>query len=156
MSVSLLCKRYHSLPTLSLLWTGQVKGEAGFPVTLLRLFFLVQHISEMLKCCEVMHLFYFQSTPFKNMIYSFFLILLHIHTVHSESRCKLTTVLEVMSTSVYTGLNPFNFIWKYFLQICIRKAAVHLYKVLEMMSTSVYTGLNRNLSAQRLSEHTVV
>jgi hypothetical protein len=51
-------------------------------------------------------------------------------------------VLEVMSTSVDTGLNPFNFIRKHFLQICIRKVAVHLWKVLEVMSTSVDTGLN--------------
>jgi hypothetical protein len=49
-----------------------------------------------------------------------------------------------MSTSVYTGLNPFNFIRKHFLQICVRKAAVHLQKVLEVMSMSVYTGLNPN------------
>jgi hypothetical protein len=47
-----------------------------------------------------------------------------------------------MSTSVYTGLNPFNFIRKHFLQIGVRKVAVHLQKVLEVMSTSVYTGLN--------------
>jgi hypothetical protein len=51
-------------------------------------------------------------------------------------------VLEVMSTSVYTGLNPFNFIRKHFLQICFRKVAVHLKKLLEVISTSVYTGLN--------------
>jgi hypothetical protein len=44
-----------------------------------------------------------------------------------------------MSTSLYTGLNPFNFIRKHFLQICVRKAAVHLHKVLELMSTSVDT-----------------
>jgi hypothetical protein len=44
-----------------------------------------------------------------------------------------------MSTSVYTGLNPFNFIRKQFLQICVRKVAVHLKKVLEVMSTSVDT-----------------
>jgi hypothetical protein len=48
-----------------------------------------------------------------------------------------------MSTSVYTGLNPFNFIGKHFLQICVRKVAVHLWKVLEVMSTSVYTDLNQ-------------
>jgi hypothetical protein len=64
------------------------------------------------------------------------------YTVRSESRCALIKVLEVMSTSVYTGLNPLNFIRKHFLQICIRKFAVHLSKVLEVMSTSVYTGLN--------------
>jgi hypothetical protein len=31
----------------------------------------------------------------------------------------LQKVLEVMSTSIYTGLNPFNFILKHFLQICL-------------------------------------
>jgi hypothetical protein len=51
-------------------------------------------------------------------------------------------MLEVMSTSVYTGLNLLNFIRKHFLQICVRKAAVHVSKVLDVMSTSVYTGLN--------------
>jgi hypothetical protein len=38
----------------------------------------------------------------------------------------LQKVLEVISTSVDTGLNPFNFILKYVLQICIRKVAMHL------------------------------
>jgi hypothetical protein len=47
-----------------------------------------------------------------------------------------------MSTSVYTGLSPFNFICKHFLQICIWKVTVHLQKVLELMSTNVYTDLN--------------
>jgi hypothetical protein len=47
-----------------------------------------------------------------------------------------------MSTSVYTCLNPFNFILKHFLQICVREVALHLLKVLEVMSTSFYTGLN--------------
>jgi hypothetical protein len=32
---------------------------------------------------------------------------------------NLQRVLEVMSTSVYTGLKPFNFIRKQFLQICL-------------------------------------
>jgi hypothetical protein len=31
-----------------------------------------------------------------------------------------------MSTSIYIGLNPFNFIRKDFLQICVRKVAVQL------------------------------
>ena len=31
----------------------------------------------------------------------------------------LQKVLEVMSTNVYTGLNPFNFIRKHFLPICL-------------------------------------
>jgi hypothetical protein len=47
-----------------------------------------------------------------------------------------------MATNVYTGLNPFNFIRKQFLQICVRKVAVHLQKMLEVTSTSVDTGLN--------------
>jgi hypothetical protein len=54
----------------------------------------------------------------------------------------LQKLLEVMFTSVDTGLNAFNFIRKRFLQICVRKVAVHLQKVLEVMSTSVDTGLN--------------
>jgi hypothetical protein len=41
-----------------------------------------------------------------------------------------------MPTSVFTGLNPFNFIRKHFLQICVQKVAAHLHKVLEVMSTS--------------------
>ena len=32
---------------------------------------------------------------------------------------RLQKLLEVMSTSVYTDLNPFNFIRKHFLQICL-------------------------------------
>jgi hypothetical protein len=48
-----------------------------------------------------------------------------------------------MSTSVDTGLNPFNFIRKFFLNICVQKVAVHLLKVLEVRSTSVYTGLTK-------------
>jgi hypothetical protein len=47
-----------------------------------------------------------------------------------------------MSTSVYTDLNPFNFIRTHFVQICVQKVTVHLQNVLEVMSTSVYTGLN--------------
>jgi hypothetical protein len=38
----------------------------------------------------------------------------------------LQKVLEVISRSVYTGLNPFNFIRKHFLQIFVRKVTVHL------------------------------
>jgi hypothetical protein len=37
----------------------------------------------------------------------------------------LQKVLELMSMSVCTGLNPFNFIPKHFLQICIQKVAVY-------------------------------
>jgi hypothetical protein len=55
----------------------------------------------------------------------------------------LQNVLKVMSVSVYTGLNPFNFIRKHFLEICVLNVAVHLQKVLDVMSTSVYAGLNR-------------
>jgi hypothetical protein len=51
-------------------------------------------------------------------------------------------VLEVTSTGVYGGLDPFNFIRKHFLQICVRKVSLHLQKVLGVMSTSFSTGLN--------------
>jgi hypothetical protein len=47
-----------------------------------------------------------------------------------------------MVTSVYTGLNTFNFIRKHFLRVCARKVAVHLQNMFEVMSTSVWTGLN--------------
>jgi hypothetical protein len=40
-------------------------------------------------------------------------------TFRSESRCALIKVAEVMSNSVYTGLNPYNFTRKKFLQICL-------------------------------------
>jgi len=40
-------------------------------------------------------------------------------TGSSESHCALIKVLEVMSTSVCTGLNPFYYIRKHFLQICL-------------------------------------
>jgi hypothetical protein len=49
-----------------------------------------------------------------------------------------------MSTSVYTGLNPFNFIRKLFLLIFVRKVAVLLSKVLEVMSPA---HLNGNVNA---------
>jgi hypothetical protein len=39
---------------------------------------------------------------------------------------RLQKVLEVISTSVDTGLNPFNFVHKHFLQICVRKVTVQL------------------------------
>jgi hypothetical protein len=38
----------------------------------------------------------------------------------------LQKLLEVMSTSVYTGPNSFNLVSKHFLQICVLKVAVHL------------------------------
>jgi hypothetical protein len=65
-----------------------------------------------------------------------------MYSAFGKIAVHLLKVLEVMSTSVYTGLNTFNFVRKQFLQICVRKVAVHLLKVLEVMSTSVYTGLN--------------
>jgi hypothetical protein len=43
-----------------------------------------------------------------------------------------------MSTSVYTGLDPINFIGKHFLQICVRKVAVHLLKVLSDVHERLY------------------
>jgi hypothetical protein len=49
-----------------------------------------------------------------------------IYSAFGKSLCTFKKVLEVMSTSVYTGLNPFNFIRKHFLQISVRKVAVHL------------------------------
>jgi hypothetical protein len=57
--------------------------------------------------------------------------------VHLKKR-----LMEAMSTNVYTGLNTFNFIRQHFLQICVRKVALHLQNLLEVMSTGVYTGLN--------------
>jgi hypothetical protein len=48
-----------------------------------------------------------------------------IENITTEVQCvrkvavHLQKLLEVMSTSVYTGLNPFNFIRKHFLQICL-------------------------------------
>jgi hypothetical protein len=54
----------------------------------------------------------------------------------------LQKVLEVITTSVETGLNLFNFIRKYFVHICVRKVAVHLQKMLEVITTSVDTGVN--------------
>jgi hypothetical protein len=48
----------------------------------------------------------------------------------------LQKVLEVMSMSVYTGLNLFNFTSKHFPQICVCKVTVHLQKVLQVMPMS--------------------
>jgi superoxide dismutase len=39
---------------------------------------------------------------------------------------NMQCVLELMSMSIYTGLNPFNFTHKPFLQICVWEVAVHL------------------------------
>ena len=59
-----------------------------------------------------------------------------------------------MSTSVYTGLNPFSFIRKHFLQIWIQWNAT---QQPTSTATSILTTKStyRSLSAQRLSEHTV-
>jgi hypothetical protein len=63
-----------------------------------------------------------------------------VHCVRKVA-VHLENVLGMMSTSIYTGLNPFNFIREHFLQICVRKVAVYLLKLLEVMSASVDTGL---------------
>jgi hypothetical protein len=44
-----------------------------------------------------------------------------------------------MSTSVYTDLKLFNFIRKHFMQIYVRKVAVHIWKLLEVMSSYVHS-----------------
>jgi hypothetical protein len=44
------------------------------------------------------------------------------YSAFGKSLCTYKRLLEVMSKSVYTGLNPFNFIRKHFLQICVRTA----------------------------------
>jgi hypothetical protein len=55
-----------------------------------------------------------------------------MHAGHLRLQCvrevaaHLYRVLEVISTSVYMGLNTFNFIQKHFLQICVRKVVVNL------------------------------
>jgi hypothetical protein len=54
-----------------------------------------------------------------NLFSTCFMVETIYNTVRSEGRCALIKVLEVMSTSVHTGLNPFNFIRKHFLQICL-------------------------------------
>jgi hypothetical protein len=52
-------------------------------------------------------------------------IKINIHCIQKVA-VHLSKVLDVMSTSIYTGLNLFNFIRKHFMQICIRKVTVHL------------------------------
>jgi hypothetical protein len=64
-----------------------------------------------------------------------------------------------MSTSVDTGLNPFNFIRKHFLQICLWDVS-NVRSYCNFISLSVrgqsrYTAKYRSLSAQRLSERTI-
>jgi len=73
----------------------------------------------------------------------------------------LHKVLEVMSTSVYTGLNPFNFIPKCFLQICLWDEYSEISGTQQQhisTITSILTAIctYRSLSAQRLSERTVL
>jgi hypothetical protein len=53
---------------------------------------------------------------------------INVKLIKCDVTCMLNIqcVLEVMSMSIYTGLNPFNFTHKPFLQICVRKVAVHL------------------------------
>jgi hypothetical protein len=45
--------------------TGQVREEAEFTVTFLRLFFFGQHFSERLECSDVRHLFLSEVFPLK-------------------------------------------------------------------------------------------
>jgi hypothetical protein len=64
-----------------------------------------------------------------------------------------------MSTSVDTGLNPFNFILKHSLQICLWDVS-NVRSYCSFISLSVcgksrYTAKYRSLSARRLSERTV-
>ena len=77
-------------------------------------------------------------------------------TVHSESRCALIKsdgTLEVMSTSVYTGLSPFNFIRKHFLQICFWDVSyVCSFSFIKLVWAIT---IHRSLSAQQLSDCTV-
>jgi hypothetical protein len=64
-----------------------------------------------------------------------------------------------MSTSVDTGLKPFNFIRKHFLQICLwdvsNVCSYWSFRLLSVRGRSQYTAEYRSLSAQRLSERTV-
>jgi hypothetical protein len=73
----------------------------------------------------------------------------------------LDKLLEVMSTSVYTGLNLFNLIPKHFLQTYVRKCAVPLNTVKQQhisTATLILTTKStyHSVSAQRLFEHSVV
>ena len=71
---------------------------------------------------EVFRFFFASSNKFINISYATIASFHILRTGSSESRCKLVKVVggsEVMSTSVYTGLNPFNFILKQFLKICL-------------------------------------
>jgi hypothetical protein len=78
----------------------------------------------------------------KNVLKKFLGVTSYLQCIRKVA-VHLYKMLQVMSTSVYTCMNPFNFIRKFVLQICVRKFAVHLYKVLEVMSTSIDTGLNQ-------------
>jgi hypothetical protein len=63
-----------------------------------------------------------------------------------KAAVHLQKVLEVMSTSVYTGLNPLNFIRKHFLQICIWNVAVHLcWKWCPRVSIQAWTELSSQI-----------
>jgi hypothetical protein len=85
----------------------------------------------------------FSSFPTHFILHSSLLLLVYlISQCVRKVTVHLRKVLEIMSTSVCTGLNPFNFVRIDFLQIRVRKVTVRLQKLLEVMSTSFYTGLN--------------
>jgi hypothetical protein len=49
-----------------------------------------------------------------------------IYGAFENSLCSYKKVLKVMSTSVYTGLNPFNFIRKHFLHLHLEPELIML------------------------------
>jgi hypothetical protein len=57
-----------------------------------------------------------------------------------------------MSTSVYIGLNPFNFIRKHFLQICVRKVQVfvgNFQQIAPALNRCIYCLLDRCIQQEK-------